>query len=254
MKNVVEIEDVSVHYNLVVALSQINLQIKEKDFLGILGPNGGGKSTLLKAMVGLLQPSTGRIRVLGKPPRKSRGVIGYVPQASGFNKGFPINVLDVVLMGRLRKTNCLFHRYTRRDRDAATELLTKLEIFHLQDRQIGQLSAGQLQRVLIARALALQPKIMLLDEPTASLDSRSITQIYSILSELNKVMTIVLVTHDLSTVAAYAKSIACLNTRLYYHGKPELNNAIVSQTYGCPVELIDRGVPHREGHEEGKYA
>jgi zinc transport system ATP-binding protein len=156
----------------------------------------------------------------------------------------------------LRKKNCLFRRYTLQDKEAVRELLNRLNIYDLRDRQIGRLSAGQLQRVLIARALALEPKIILLDEPTASLDSKSRTQIYSILSELNKYMTIILVTHDMGAVSSYVKSIACLNTKLYYHGEPELNSTLVSKIYGCPVDLIAHGVPHRvlQEHEEGKYA
>ncbi|MBZ4687904.1 MAG: zinc transport system ATP-binding protein [Clostridia bacterium] len=256
MENVVEIENVSVYYDHVIALSDINLTIKDKDFLGILGPNGGGKSTLLKTILGLLKPATGSIRVFGSPPHKVGGLIGYVPQASKFAKSFPINVWDVVLTGRLRKKNCLFRRYTLQDKEAVRELLNRLNIYDLRDRQIGRLSAGQLQRVLIARALALEPKIILLDEPTASLDSKSRTQIYSILSELNKYMTIILVTHDMGAVSSYVKSIACLNTKLYYHGEPELNSTLVSKIYGCPVDLIAHGVPHRvlQEHEEGNYA
>jgi len=252
LEHAIEMEQVSVYYDRVCALSDINLTVKHKDFLGIIGPNGGGKSTLLKVILGLLKPSAGIIRILGRPPHKAGGLIGYVPQFSRFDKRFPINVMDVVLMGRLRKKNGFFHSYTDKDKKIAIALMQELEIEHLRNRQIGQLSGGQLQRVLIARALAIEPKMLLLDEPTASLDAGSKTQIYSILNELNKTMTIILVTHDMGAISSYVKSIACLNTKMYYHGEPELCDGVIGNTFGCPVDLIAHGVPHRvlKQHEE----
>jgi len=245
MQNVIELSHVSVFYNDVCALSDINLTVKNKDFLGIIGPNGSGKSTLLKVILGLIKPATGTVRVLGLPPYKAKGRLGYVSQYTNFDRYFPTNVRDVVLMGRLHNKVSLYHRYSDKDFKIVEKLMEDLEIYDIQNRQIGQLSTGQLQRVLIARALAIEPEILLLDEPTSSLDSHSKTQICSILKELNKTITILMVTHDMGVISSYVKSIACLNQKLYYHGEPELNSAIIGKTYGCPVELIAHGIPHR---------
>jgi zinc transport system ATP-binding protein len=158
-------------------------------------------------------------------------------------------------MGRLPKKKAFLRRYDQQDKDMTYKIMKQLEIYDLRNRQIGQLSGGQMQRVLIARALALEPKILLLDEPTASVDSQSKSQIYSMLHELNKSITIVLVTHEMDVVSSYVKKLACLNTTLYYHGAPPLTNPVIEQVYGCPVDLIAHGVPHRvlHHHEEGKH-
>lgn len=245
MKNVIELENISVYYDDVCALSNVSLTVKDKEFLGIIGPNGGGKSTLLKVILGLLKPTTGTVKVLGLSPNKVRGEIGYVPQSTRFDRQFPINVRDVILMGRLHQSRPFFHRFSNEDYIIVEEVMRQLEIYNLRYRQIGNLSGGQLQRVFIARALAVEPKIILLDEPTASLDSYSKTHICSILKDLNKQMTVIMVSHDMGVISSYVKSIACLNKELYYHGEPELTSTILGKTYGCPVELIAHGVPHR---------
>jgi zinc transport system ATP-binding protein len=254
MKNVIEIENLNVHYDNLCALSNINLKVKDKEFLAIMGPNGGGKSTLLKSLLGLKTPSYGDIKILGQKPNESSGYIGYVPQFSKFDKNFPIDVMDVILSGRLAKRKGFLHKYNREDKELALSIMKDLKIEHLKDRQISQLSGGQLQRVLIARALAVEPKILLLDEPTASLDGKSKTQIYSILKKLNKRISVIIVTHDIEAICSYVNSIACINKKLYYHGKSELNNTIVEQVYGCPIDLIAHGVPHRvlNEHKEDK--
>lgn len=251
--NAIEIQDTDVYYDDVCALSDISLCVPEGDFLGIIGPNGGGKSTLLKAILGLVRPSRGRIAIYGESPEKASRLIGYVPQFSKFDRNFPITVADVVLMGRLAGGLPAFFRYSRADRSLVEAVLTRLNICDLKDRQIGQLSGGQLQRVLIARALAVQPKILLLDEPTASVDSRSKEQIYQLLEELNQTMTVVIVTHDFGVISSHIKTVACLNQELHYHGESELNAALVDTLYGCPVDLIAHGVPHRilRNHGEG---
>lgn len=248
MKNAVELEGVSVYYDSVMALDNINLTINEKEFMGIIGPNGGGKSTLLKVIGGLVKPGRGKVRVLGMPPCKAVGRIGYVPQHSNINKLFPINVQDAVLSGCLQKHRLFLHRYTRDDRQATEKILQQLEIQDLAERQIGTLSGGQMQRVLIARALVMNPEILLLDEPTASLDAQSRSAIYDILKDLNDHITIIMVTHDMGVISSHVSQIACLNTEMFYHGEPELNNTILDQVYGCPVDLIAHGVPHRVLH------
>jgi len=256
MKPVIEIENLSVYYNDICALSNINLTVNERDFLGIMGPNGGGKSTLLKVILGLLKPSEGSIKILGQAPGKSISPIGYVPQFSGFDKGFPINVQDVVLMGRLKEKNYLFHRYSKEDRAIADTVMKNLDVYNFKDRQIGQLSGGQLQRVLIARALAVQPKVLLLDEPTSSLDTGSKPDIYKILKDLNKEITIIVVTHDIGAVSSYIKTVGCLNKVLYYHSEPKLTYDTIKKVYSCPIDLIAHGIPHRvlDNHKEDKNA
>ncbi len=245
MQKAIEIENLSVYYGNVCALSDINLTVMEKDFLGIIGPNGGGKSTLIKTVLGLIKPSSGSVKIYGKEPGSEERLLGYVPQFLKFDRNFPINVMDVVLMGRLPAGCRLFHRYTKEDREIAEMMLEKLGVHELKERQIGQLSGGQLQRVLIARALAVQPKIILMDEPTSSVDSASKQHIYELLEKLNEEITIVVVTHDTEAICSHIKSLACLNTKLFYHGVPELDNETFQQVYGCPVELIAHGVPHR---------
>jgi len=241
----ISLTGVNVFYGEEQALEDINLEVEEKEFLGILGPNGAGKSTLLKVILGLIEPATGKIRIFGSKLEQKRDLLGYVPQGANFNQQFPVSVLDVVLMGRLDNKIQLFKSYSPADKEKAVDLLEKLSIYDLKDRQIGQLSGGQLQKVLIARALAAEPEILLLDEPTASIDADTKTEIYSLLKELNEEITIVNVTHDMSAVSSHFDNIACLNQTLYYHGEKKLDSKTVNQVYGCPIDLIAHGVPHR---------
>jgi zinc transport system ATP-binding protein len=242
---VVRLENVWAQYNSEPVLEDINLSIGQEDFLGIIGPNGGGKTTLLKLILGLVTPSRGKVSVLGKSPQKSRTNIGYVPQTTTFDHNFPINVGDVVLMGRYGSTG-LFKRYQKADNNAAQQALEMVGIAGLQKRQIGKLSGGEQQRAFIARALVSQPKLLLLDEPTASVDPAMQTEFYELLNRLKKQMAIVLVSHDISAVSVYVDKIACLNRQLYYHGSKEISPEILEATYKCPVQMIAHGtVPHR---------
>jgi zinc transport system ATP-binding protein len=252
MNYVVEINNLSVQYNNISVLSNINLSVAENDFLAIIGPNGGGKSTLIKTILGIIKPQLGTIRIFGQTPEKCNVPIGYVPQFSSFSRDFPIKVIDVVMTGRLTGKISLFHRYTDMDNKVVENLMEKLDIIHLKNRQIGQLSGGQLQKVLIARALATEPKLLLLDEPTASVDNDSKTEIYEFLKVVNQFTTIILVTHDIAAISSYIKNIACLNKELYYHGELELDNNIIKKTFGCPVDLIAHGVPHRVLRDHGE--
>lgn len=241
----IELKNISVHYGDHCALKDVNLEVREGQFLGIIGPNGAGKSTLLKAILGIVKLTSGEIKIFGKSQREALHNLGYVPQASAFDRNFPISVLEVVLMGRLGSTPVLFHRYSSKDYEKADYYLNKLGIYEVKDRQIGQLSGGQLQKVLIARALVHQPRVILLDEPTSSIDANSRSEIYNLLKNLNEEMTIIVVTHDLAAVSAYYDSIACLNQELHYHGGKEISEETINKVYGCPVELIAHGVPHR---------
>lgn len=236
MNSIMTIKDLSVYYDNVCALSKINLDIKEKDFLCIVGPNGGGKSTLLKTLLGIVKPTSGNVSIYGKSPRDAKGVIGYVPQFSKFDKDFPINVEDVILTSTLSNKNHFFHRFSKKDRDLCNEILKMLNLYKLRDRQIGELSGGQLQRVLIGRALALNPKVLILDEPTASLDSKSREDIYKILKDLNKEKTIILVTHDISNITRNGTTLACINKTVQYHGKAEINDIVARELYGSTLD------------------
>ncbi len=241
----IKIEDLDVYYGDLCVLSKINLEVKKDEFLGIIGPNGGGKTTLLKVILGLLGPSAGSVRIFGRLPCQMKGQIGYVPQFSKFNRHFPVSVEEVVLMGRLSGQTGTFYSYSQRDKEAAAFFMKRMDVYNLKTRQIGKLSVGQLQRILIARALVANPKILLLDEPTASVDAISKNEIYSLLKELNKDIPIVLVTHDIGVISSYIGKIACLNRELHYHGETKISENILQHLYGCPVELIAHGVPHR---------
>jgi len=239
------LDDVWVYYDGVPILEGINLSIKSNDFLGIIGPNGGGKTTLLKVILGLIKPSQGKVSVMGQSPEKGRKYIGYISQVNLFDRDFPISVFDVVLMGCYSKAG-LFHRYTEEDKKAALEALKTVEMLGYRDRQVGRLSGGEQQRVFIARALATNPKLLLLDEPTSSVDSNMQAEFYGLLDRLKEKMAIVLVSHDISAVSIYVSEVACLNHQLFYHGSKEVSADELEKTYQCPVQLIAHGtVPHR---------
>jgi len=250
----VELKDVSVKYGNLDALKNISLQVAEGSFLGVIGPNGGGKTTLLKVILGLIEPTTGDIKIFGHPLDQAVDKIGYVPQISNFDRNFPISVLDVVLMARLGGRVRFFHQYKKEDIEKAEAVLEQQNLLQLKDRQIGKLSGGQLQRVLIARGLTVEPEILLLDEPTANVDASSTSQIYQLLKELNKEKTIIVVTHDMAAVSSYFDSLACLNEKLYHHGDKQLDQHTTEQVFGCPVDLIAHGHPHHvfEPHGEGE--
>ena len=248
---VIRLENVWVQHDGVPVLEDVNLVVREGDFIGVIGPNGGGKTTLLRTILGLTKPSRGKVTVLGTSPLKGRRFVGYVPQYSSFDRHFPVSAWDVVLMGRLAHAG-RFRRYTEEDRAAATAALRAVEMLDLKDRQIGRLSWGQRQRVLIARALASEPQVLLLDEPAAALDSRIEAGLYDLLRALNEKVTIVMVSHDIGVISAYVKSIACLNRRLVYHNSREISRDMLSVAYECPVDLIAHGLAHRvlDTHEE----
>ena len=240
-KDVVRMEDVWVRYDGVPALEAVDLSVKYGDFLGIIGPNGGGKSTFLKVILGLVKPGRGNVLLDGVSPQKGRRIVGYVPQLRNLDWAFPISVWDVVRMGRYRKQG-LFHRYNEKDTQATEQVLEKTGLSHLKDRQIGALSGGQQQRAFIARALVGEPKLLLLDEPMTGVDANSRTEFHELLTELNKNASIVMVSHDISAVTIYATKLACLNRRLYYHGSRELLDEDIEAAYGCPVGMITQGM------------
>lgn len=254
-EKIIEIKNLYLSYNDINVLEDVNLTVYKGQFLAIIGPNGGGKTTLLKIILGLIEPDSGKVKIKGKDIKEGRKLVGYVPQISDFDKHFPINVKDVILMGRISDQKGFFHSYSKEDLKFAEKIMEDLDISEIKNRQIGRLSGGQLQRVLIGRALAAEPEILLLDEPTASLDSESRNNIYSILRSINDEITIIVVTHDVSAISSYFDSVACLNRDLHYHGDKNISKEDLDKTYGCPVDLIAHGIPHRvlADHEGDKH-
>ena len=240
---IIRVENLSFSYNGLPVLEDVSLTVHEKEFLAFIGPNGGGKTTLIKLLLGLLKPDSGTIRIFEAAPEKAAHRIGYVPQDVAINKAFPISVLDVVLMGRLRFRGRA--RLSRSDRKAARDVLAEMEMLEYQNRRIDDLSGGQRERVFIARALATDPEILILDEPTANLDNAGRTELYAILKEINKTKTIIVVTHDMMVLSSYVSSVACVNKSVHYHGEAELTEGMIESGYHCPVELIAHGIPHR---------
>lgn len=241
-------------YDHETVLEDINLKVHENDFIGLIGPNGGGKTTLLKIILGLLSPKKGSINVMGQEPKSGRQHIGYVPQFTVFDSDFPISVFDVVKMGRLSKKR-LFKPFTAQDDEIVEEKLAWVDMLDYKNRGIRELSGGQRQRVYIARALATEPELLLLDEPTISVDFESRGKIYELLHEINlQGVTILLVSHDLNVISRYVKSIGCLNRQLHYHGEKEITPEMLKAGYNCPVDLIAHGLPHRvlADHQEGR--
>jgi zinc transport system ATP-binding protein len=250
-REVIAVERVWAGYHGQVVLEDVSLAVKEGDFVGLIGPNGGGKTTLLRVILGLLSPYQGTVRLLGKSVREGRRHVGYVPQGVDFDHDFPINVWQVVQMGRLGKRG-LFRRYGSEDDDVVAEALRNVDMLAQRHRPLGELSGGQRQRVYIARALATEAQVLLLDEPATSVDPQVSASIYELLQALNQEMAILMVTHNMAVVSAYVKSVGCLNRRLFYHGDEKLTPGILEEAYQCPVEMIAHGVPHRvfADHEE----
>jgi zinc transport system ATP-binding protein len=199
----VHIENLTVRYGQTTGVKDVCLDVREREYLGIIGPNGGGKSTLLKSILGLVPATTGTVRVFGMPISEGRKLVGYVPQQAVLDKRFPITLEEVVLTGAIRKGISPFFRYSNADRDTARSLMCQVGVEKLADRQVSQLSGGEFQEMLITRALATKPKLLMLDEPTASVDAISREQIYELLARLNREITIM----DGPTVADGYKAI-----------------------------------------------
>lgn len=245
---IIEVKDLSFYYNGQEVLHDINLSVNQGDFVSIIGPNGGGKTTLVKLLLGLLVPDKGTVRVNGKVPGDNGAVIGYVPQTINHNLNFPASAMDVVLMGKYDPKKRFSFTNSKKDRQEAHQALEKMGMGGYGGRKITDLSGGQRQRVLIARALVTEPELLVLDEPTASLDTKGQTDFFSLLKELNKELTILVVSHDLLIISSYAKSIACVNKRIHYHQQVGTTGELMEAYYSCsveevcPVEHVMRGV------------
>ena len=242
-KKFIDISDLSFNYGTENVLKDVNIEIYEKDFVAILGPNGGGKSTLVKLICGLLEPTKGTVSIKESKASHKKVAIGYVPQSISFDRNFPTTVLDVVLMGRVRNLKSI--KYNKEDYSIAHSSLEMVDMIEHQHRLLSQLSGGQLQRVLIARALATQSDILILDEPTASVDPHSSGSIYKLIDSLSLSKTIILVTHDLSVVSNSTDRIIFINKDAKVFDEKNIPKDFFSESYGCPVDLIAHGAPHR---------
>jgi len=218
-------------------LTDVNVAVPEGDFACVVGPNGSGKTTLLRLALGLLNPDKGRVEVFGQSPHRSRGRIGYVPQHPELDPLFPVSALDVALMGRLGKARA-FGFWSSQDKKAATVALEEVGLAHRRNDHFASLSGGQKQRVLIARALAGEPDLLLLDEPTAGLDAHVEEDFYRLLQELNKLRTIVLVSHDLGFVSGFVKSVICVGHHVVIHPTSAITGEVIADLYGSDMRLV----------------
>jgi len=234
----IQLAGVTAGYDGNVVVEDVDLTVAPLEYLGLVGPNGGGKSTLLRVILGLLAPWAGSVRVFGEPPSGARPRMGYVPQYASFSRDFPVSVREVVLTGRLGRTRAAFG-FDAEDRRVAMQSLDEVELSDLATVPIGNLSGGQLQRVLIARALSSRPELLILDEPTASIDPAVERSLFDLLSDLNRHMTIIVSTHDVAFVTEYARRVACINRTLVCHETRALDPATLENLYGHGVRAVD---------------
>ena len=239
---IVSLRNIGVKYEGMTALESVNLDIYTDDFLGIIGPNGGGKSSLVKAIMGAT-PYSGDIWFADALKQKNHYKIGYMPQVSEFDSRFPISIEEVVLSG-LQTEKGFFGRYSKSDRNRVTPLLEQMGIANLAKRPIGEVSGGQMQRALLCRAIIAEPKLLILDEPTNFVDNRFEYEFYNIVKGLSHKMAIVIVSHDLGTISSIVRNIVCVNRHVHRHD----SNIITEEqlrNYDCPIQLISHGdIPH----------
>ncbi len=242
MNKLVELDKITAGYGNQIVLTDVSLTIHDRDFIGVIGPNGGGKTTLLKVIIGLLAPVSGSIRYFAEG-KDRYNFIGYLPQLMQYDHKFPITAMDVVLSG-IMAGNRLMKRITESEREQAVRLLEQMGVAHLQKKAIGELSGGERQRLFLCRSIISNPRLLILDEPDTFVDNRFEHDLYELLSDLNDHMAVIMVSHDIGTISSNVKTIACVNRRLHYHP----SNMITEQqlaAYDCPIQLITHGnVPH----------
>lgn len=234
MTKIIELKEVSFSYEEALVLQNVSLSVEQGEFLGIFGPNGGGKTTLLKLIMGFLRPKAGSIEVLGSPPKSSRKKMGYVPQAASFDRQFPISALEVVLMGCLSEISPLGF-FKSKSKQKARDALKRVGMVDKEGQAFGTLSGGQAQRVLIARALASDPEILLLDEPTASIDPEAEQSIYQLIEELKSSMTILMVTHDLQAAVKRVGRLICVQKKISSFSPSEVCEHFAMGLYHTPL-------------------
>lgn len=241
-QSLITIRDLGVRYDSNIALEHVDLDIYTDDFLGVIGPNGGGKSSLVKAIMGTI-PHSGRIDYSEQLIRGGKPHIGYMPQVSSFDKAFPISVIEVVMSG-LQRERGLLRKYGKHERHRAMDTLEQASLLGLENRAIGELSGGQLQRVMLCRAIISEPRLLVLDEPTNFVDNRFENELYNLLHHLSHKMAIVMVSHDVGTISSVVRNIVCVNRHVHRHD----SNIITEEqlrNYDCPIQIITHGdVPH----------
>jgi len=241
MKPLIDIQNLTVGYDKIPVLSDVNLKIFDNDFLGVIGPNGGGKTSLLKAILGLLKPFAGKI-VFRDDLSMSRKPVGYLPQVKHIDRKFPITVFDVVRSGAIMEP--VKQQYSQELKQRVNHLLEEMGISGISKKAIGELSGGQMQRVFLCRALLGNPKILILDEPDTFVDNRFEGELYEKLRVLNQEIAIILVSHDVGTISSYVKTIACVNGNLHYHQSNRISQEQLDN-YNCPIQVISHGeIPH----------
>lgn len=239
----VKLENISCGYESEKAIEGINLEIRREDFIGMIGPNGGGKSTIIKLIMGLVEPWSGQVK-FGKRENGKEIKIGYLPQFHEFDHKYPISIKEVILSGLIKKGS-LFTRFNSREKERAEEVSIRLGLKDISKKSIGDLSGGQMQRAFLGRAIVSDPDLLILDEPVTYVDSKFELELYELLAEVNKNAAILLVSHDVGQITSSVKTIACVNGHLHYHPTNKITDEILA-TYNCPVELITHGkVPHR---------
>lgn len=233
----VELHKVSAGYSDEVILKDINLKIEPLDFIGVIGPNGGGKTTLVRLILGLIKPLSGEVIT------SDRIHIGYLPQTTNTDRKFPVTAMEVVLSGLMSQKNFI-GRYSRKDKLRAEEILTLMGMSQYAGKNVGELSGGQMQRVLLGRAVISTPQLLILDEPDTFVDNKFEHDLYELLKQLNKQMSILMVSHDVGTITTYVKTIACINRNLHYHPSNIITQDQL-EAYNCPIQLITHGqIPH----------
>jgi len=247
MKKLLEIKNLSAGYDNNIVLENISLEVFSGDFIGVIGPNGGGKTTLIKTILGLIKPVSGEMNLY-----ISKTNIGYLPQVNQIDKRFPITVIDVVRSGKANSALfSSFHKNTE-EKEKAELLLAEMGISGIRNKPIGELSGGQMQRVFLCRALMNQPELLVLDEPSTYVDNNFEGELYLKLKELNEQMAILLISHDVGTISFFVKTIACVNRSLHHHPSNIISEEQLT-SYNCPLQIITHGnIPHTvlKLHEE----
>lgn len=250
MKKLIELKDLSAGYDKNIVLENVSFEVHSGDFIGIIGPNGGGKTTLIKTILGLIKPASGEMNML-----ISKTNIGYLPQVNQIDKRFPISVIDVVRSGKANSALfSSFHKNTA-EKEKAEALLAEMGISHIRNKAIGELSGGQMQRVFLCRALMNQPELLILDEPSTYVDNNFEGELYLKLKELNEQMAILLISHDVGTISFFVKTIACVNRTVHHHPSNIISEEQLA-SYNCPLQIITHGnIPHTvlKQHDEHEH-
>lgn len=250
MKKLLELKDLSAGYDKNIVLENVSFEVFSGDFIGIIGPNGGGKTTLIKTILGLIKPASGEMNMF-----ISKTNIGYLPQVNQIDKRFPISVIDVVRSGKANSALfSSFHTNTA-EKEKAEALLAEMGISHIRNKAIGELSGGQMQRVFLCRALMNQPELLILDEPSTYVDNNFEGELYLKLKELNEQMAILLISHDVGTISFFVKTIACVNRNVHHHPSNTISEEQLA-SYNCPLQIITHGnIPHTvlKQHDEHEH-